>query len=83
MGRRLDVLAADPRRDAGLMGTVAPLQSAYLDRVAALPPGQPPGPGLVRVRWLLEELRISLWAQDLKTAEPVSPQRVQRALSEA
>jgi ATP-dependent helicase HrpA len=83
MARRLDHLAADPQRDAGLRGTVAPLQSAYLDRVAVLPQGQPPGPGLVHVRWLLEELRISLWAQDLKTAVPVSPQRVQRALSEA
>jgi ATP-dependent helicase HrpA len=35
------------------------------------------------VRWLLEELRISLWAQDLKTAVPVSPQRVARALADA
>jgi ATP-dependent helicase HrpA len=82
MGRRLDLLAADPRRDAGLMGTVAPLQAAYLDRVGALPTGQPPSTALTRVRWLLEELRISLWAQDLKTAEPVSPQRVERALAE-
>jgi ATP-dependent RNA helicase HrpA len=83
LGRRLDQLSADPRRDAGLMGTVAPLQAGYLDRVAALPDHQPPGPGLVRVRWLLEELRLSLWAQELKAAVPVSPQRVERALAEA
>jgi ATP-dependent helicase HrpA len=83
IGRRLDQLAADPRRDAGLMGTIAPLQAAYLDRVAALPSSQPPTAELVQVRWLLEELRISLWAQDLKTAVPVSPQRVARALAEA
>jgi ATP-dependent helicase HrpA len=65
------------------MGTIAPLQAAYLDRVAALPHGQPPGTALVTVRWMLEELRISLWAQDLKTAAPVSPQRVRTALAEA
>jgi ATP-dependent helicase HrpA len=82
MSRRLDLLSSDPRRDPALMGAVAPLQRAYLDRVGAIPPGQPPSRELVRVRWLLEELRISLWAQDLKTAEPVSPQRVQRALAE-
>ena len=53
---------ADPRRDAVLMGTVAPLQAAYLDRVAALPDGLLRGRGLRGVRWLLEELRVSLWA---------------------
>jgi ATP-dependent helicase HrpA len=30
------------------------------------------------VRWLLEELRVSLFAQELKTAVPVSVQRIQR-----
>jgi ATP-dependent helicase HrpA len=82
MSRRLDALPGDPRRDADLMAAIAPLQAAYLDRVAALPTGQPPSDALTRVRWLLEELRLSLWAQDLKTAEPVSPQRVARALAE-
>ena len=37
---------------------------------------------LVRARWLLEELRISLFAQHLGTAEPVSLQRIVRVLSE-
>ncbi|MBO9579050.1 MAG: DUF3418 domain-containing protein, partial [Microbacteriaceae bacterium] len=40
-------------------------------------------PALARVRWLLEELRLSLFAQTLPTAEPVSLQRIQRALAEA
>jgi len=37
---------------------------------------------LMRARWLLEELRISLFAQHLGTAEPVSLQRIVRVLSE-
>jgi ATP-dependent helicase HrpA len=82
IGRRLDALAGDPRRDAALMGTIAPLQAAYLDRVAALPEPQPPSREIARVRWLLEELRVSLWAQDLKTSVSVSPQRVERALAQ-
>jgi hypothetical protein len=32
---------------------------------------------------LLEELRVSLWAQQLTTAQPVSVQRVERALANA
>src|SRR5690606_15136907 len=36
---------------------------------------------LVRARWLIEELRVSLFAQQLRTAEPVSLQRVQKAIS--
>jgi ATP-dependent helicase HrpA len=51
--------------------------------VAALPPGEPPGADLEAVRWLIEELRVSLWAQQLTTAQPVSVQRVERAVVKA
>jgi len=78
---RLDKLPGDVRRDAVLMGTIAGPQSAYLNRLAALPPGELPGEELRAVRWLLEELRVSLWAQQLTTAQPVSVQRVERALA--
>jgi len=44
-----------------------------------LPPDAPER--LVRVRWLLEELRVSLFAQQLRTAEPVSLQRIVKALA--
>jgi ATP-dependent helicase HrpA len=81
MGTRLDKLGTDLRRDAVLMATFAPVQSAYLNRVAALPPGEPATEALRAVRWLLEELRVSLWAQQLTTAQPVSVQRVERALA--
>ncbi len=80
---RLDKLSVDVRRDAVLMGTMAGPQSAYLNRIAALPPGEEPGEGLRAVRWLLEELRVSLWAQQLTTAQPVSLQRVERAIANA
>ena len=40
------------------------------------------GSALARTRWLLEEYRISLFAQHLGTAEPVSLQRIQKALRE-
>ena len=58
-------------------------QAAYLNRIAALPPGELPSEELRAARWLLEELRVSLWAQQLTTAQPVSVQRVERALAHA
>ena len=48
--------------------------------MAALPEGRPPGAHLRRVRWMLEEYRVSLWAQHLGTAYPVSDQRIRKAL---
>ncbi|MGZ6804390.1 MAG: ATP-dependent RNA helicase HrpA, partial [Nocardioidaceae bacterium] len=67
-------------RDRQLMDQVAGLQDAYLHRVEALPEGRPPSAGLERVRWLLEEYRVSLWAQQLGTAQPVSDTRIRKAL---
>ena len=69
-------------RDQQLMDRVASLQQAYLNRVDALPAGRPPDAGLVRVRWMLEELRVSLWDQARGTAYPVSETRIRRAMEE-
>ena len=62
---------------------VADLQAAYLHQVAALPDGRPPSAALREVRWLLEEYRVSLWAQQLGTPRPVSDQRIRKALAAA
>ncbi len=70
----------DLRRDLELMGRVQPLQEAWQHRVEALPEDRPPDARLRRVRWLLEELRVSLWAQQLGTAEPVSEVRIRKLL---
>jgi ATP-dependent helicase HrpA len=80
---RRERLFADPRRDRALMDQVQPLQADYLHRVAALRDGHPEPLALRRVRWLLEEYRVSMWAQHLRTAEPVSDSRIRRALAEA
>ena len=73
--------ARDVAHDRQLLDQVLPLQEAYLHQVAALPPGRPPGAGLREVRWLLEEYRVSLFAQHLGTAQPVSDQRLRKALA--
>ncbi|HEY0902510.1 MAG TPA: ATP-dependent RNA helicase HrpA [Marmoricola sp.] len=77
--RRLD---ESPARDLELMARVDEFQRAWAQRVEALPPGQPPSEPLERLRWLVEEYRVSLWAQRLGTAEPVSDTRLRRLVGQ-
>jgi len=81
MEQRLDRLAIEPRRDAVLMGTMAVVQEGYLNQLSGRVDDLIPD-DLADVGWMLEELRVSLWAQQLKTPRPVSVQRVEKALKE-
>ncbi len=81
LAQRRERLPSQVGRDRQLMDQVADVQDAYLHRLDALPPGRPPGAGLRQVRWMLEEYRVSLWAQQLGTPYPVSDQRIRRALA--
>jgi ATP-dependent helicase HrpA len=74
---RLDKLRADPARDGTRLAELRPLEQRWLRRVAELK-----GAGHARLdeyRWLLEELRVSLFAQELRTPQPVSAKRLDRA----
>ena len=75
--QRLEKLARDPRRDAQLAAEIAPLETRYRERVKAERGLRPPGED--EFRWLLEEFRVSLFAQQLKTRAPVSARRLQDA----
>jgi ATP-dependent helicase HrpA len=66
-------------KDRQRLDVVQGLQEAYLARVAALPEGRPPGAGLRAIRWMLEEYRVSLWAQHLGTDGPISDVRLRKA----
>lgn len=79
--QRREKLDGQLGRDRQLMDQIADLQDAYLHQLAALPEGRPPGERLRQVRWMLEEYRVSLWAQQLGTPTPVSDQRIRRALA--
>ena len=80
MQSRLEKLPASVGRDRLLMDQVANLQEAYLNRVDALPAGRPAGAQLRKVRWMLEEFRVSLWAQHLGTSYSISDTRIRKAL---
>ena len=74
---RLDKLRADPARDARLMAEMAPLITQY-SRARVARKGAS-DPGLDEFRWMLEELRVALFAQELRTPAPVSVKRLQKA----
>jgi ATP-dependent RNA helicase HrpA len=81
ISRRLDTAAQDPARDAQRAAAVARVFEAYQQAVAALPPARRQDAGVRAVRWMIEELRVSLFAQVLGTSGPVSERRIQAALS--
>ena len=74
---RIDKLRTDPARDARLMIEMAPLLAQYARARSALKGA--PDQGLDEFRWLLEELRVALFAQELRTPMPVSVKRLQKA----
>jgi ATP-dependent helicase HrpA len=74
---RLDKLRADPARDAQRLAELRPAEQRYLrtlaDRKGAV------DARLMEYRWLLEELRVSFFAQELRTPQPVSAKRLDKA----
>ena len=74
MALRVDKLKADPARDARQFAEFQPLLQNYQRAVAQR--GGVLDPRLSEFRWLLEELRISLFAQELRTPMPVSVKRL-------
>ncbi len=80
--QRIAGLRTNPARDAAGLATILRCEDAYAELAAAAPPG--PLPDFVDdVGWLLEELRVSLFAQSLRTAVPVSEKRVRTAIERA
>jgi ATP-dependent helicase HrpA len=73
---RLDKLRTDPARDARLAGELASLERPYRREAAARARHGAPDAAFEQFGWLLEELRVSLFAQELKTPVPVSVKRL-------
>ena len=75
---RLDKLKSNPARDTQLMAEYLPLWTNYERRALQLAKMGTYSPQIEQFRWLLEELRISLFAQELKTPVPISSKRLQK-----
>jgi len=73
---RLEKLRADPARDASRLAELRPIEQRWLRRVAELKGAS--HARLDEYRWLLEELRVSFFAQELRTPQPVSGKRLDK-----
>ena len=80
---RLTKLGPNLHRDNQLMLTVQDLEDSYDNAVKSLPAGTIVPDSLRRVNWMIEELRVSFFAQELGTAYTVSEKRIAKAQREA
>jgi ATP-dependent helicase HrpA len=79
---RVVVLRANPAKNAAGLATMTRVEDAYAELCTQLPDGPLP-PEVERIGWMLEELRVSLFAQQLRTKFPVSEKRVMNAIADA
>ncbi|MBW8762928.1 MAG: ATP-dependent RNA helicase HrpA [Microbacterium sp.] len=80
---RLKTLANEPGKDRTRMSEFERMVRAYDEAGGTIPLVAGASPAIVETRWLLEEYRVSVFAQRLGTAQPVSPQRITKALAPA
>jgi ATP-dependent helicase HrpA len=80
VGRRLDKLADNAGRDTQQMAVVHRVQDAYARALSSLPPEARVSDAAREIRWQIEELRVSLFAQTIGTPMPVSERRIMTAI---
>jgi ATP-dependent helicase HrpA len=78
---RVGKLLENPSRDRVWMSEVQLATERYRAAGGELPLHTGSEPRIIRARWMLEEFRLSLFAQQLPTAEPVSLQRITKVLA--
>jgi ATP-dependent helicase HrpA len=78
---RLDKVRADPARDSARLAELRPLEQRYLRKLAERRGVR--DARLDEFRWWLEELRVGLFAQELKTPQPVSVKRLDKIWAQA
>ncbi|MGW3792157.1 DUF3418 domain-containing protein, partial [Micromonospora arida] len=81
--RRLERLGGNPQRDRQQQDRIAVVQKEYADLLANLSPARRQETAVRQIRWMIEELRVNVFAQALGTPYPVSEQRIYRAMDDA
>jgi ATP-dependent helicase HrpA len=80
IGHRLDKVPGDVTRDADRMRRIHRLEDDYEQTLAALPRARRYATEVQDIRWMIEELRVNLFAQHIKTPYKVSEERIRREL---
>ncbi|HEY6532807.1 MAG TPA: ATP-dependent RNA helicase HrpA [Acidimicrobiales bacterium] len=78
---RLDKLGQSVARDTKRMATVHAVDARFAEVLEAIPPGGPADAELTRIGWMIEELRVSLFAQPLGAAPGTSEKRILDAIA--
>lgn len=79
--KRIDKLAQDINRDRVAMLKIEQVQQAYQQLLAKLPKSKPHTEDVREIRYMIEELRVSLFAQQLGTKYPISDKRILNAIA--
>ncbi|WP_039949542.1 ATP-dependent RNA helicase HrpA [Vibrio ichthyoenteri] len=79
--RRMEKLPIDPNKDRLHMLKIESVVSDYKELLNKIPKGMAVPENVKEIRWMLEELRVSLFAQQLGTPYPVSDKRVINAIN--
>ncbi|HHQ2188847.1 TPA: ATP-dependent RNA helicase HrpA [Haemophilus influenzae] len=80
--KRIDKLAQDVNRDRAAMLRVEQVQQAYQQLLAKLPKSKPISDEMAEIRYMIEELRVSLFAQQLGTKYQISDKRIANIISQ-
>ncbi|PLR52171.1 ATP-dependent RNA helicase HrpA [Chimaeribacter arupi] len=80
--RRMEKLPTDPHRDRAQMLKVEQVQQAWQQWLNKLPPARRDAPDVTEIRWMIEELRVSYFAQQLGTPYPISDKRILQAMEQ-
>ncbi|MDO4697843.1 MAG: ATP-dependent RNA helicase HrpA [Pasteurellaceae bacterium] len=80
--KRLDKLVVDTNSDRAKMLRVEQVQQAYQQLLAKLPKSKPISDEVAEIRYMIEELRVSLFAQQLGTRYPISDKRILNAIGD-
>ena len=82
ISRRLERLPHAIGADHERMARIAAVQDAYDELLQAISPTRAGGEDVREIAWMIQEFRVSLWAQQLGTPRPVSEQRIYRAIDD-
>ena len=80
--KRLEKMAVDPHRDRAQMLKVESVQQAWQQWLNKLPPSRREDDDVKEIRWMIEELRVSFFAQQLGTPYPISDKRILQAMEQ-
>lgn len=80
--RRMEKLSIDPHRDRAQMLKIENVQRSYQQLINKLPPHKPVAAEITDIGWMIEELRVSLFAQQLGTPYPVSEKRISQVIEQ-